>query len=305
MTFNKDYLEKTRLLIDVAGQMDWDSCFAIKGGTAINLFYSNLPRLSVDIDLVYLKRTDRKIAFTEMISYLENLDTKLNRLGFESKIISVSKNNPIGKLFISRDFYSIILEPNIITRGTLLNTKKQMICKKATELFHQEIEVRCLDIREVYAGKMNAFLDRQHPRDIFDMLKYNNKQGISDIMDLIMIYILQNNRPFHELLNPNMLDIHDAYQTSFEGMTDESITEELLLSEREIIMDSFKKHITIDHVDFFISCLELTPNWEVFKEYSIQNLPAVQWRMQNIEKMPSKKRREEIDKLNQIKKNVK
>ncbi|OGI07736.1 MAG: hypothetical protein A2Y40_10035 [Candidatus Margulisbacteria bacterium GWF2_35_9] len=301
MSFNQEYIEKTRLLIEVAGQMDWESCFAIKGGTAINLFYSNLPRLSVDIDLVYGKEASRNEAFEEMITYLEIHAKKLNRLGFDSKRISTSNNNPIGKLIVSRESCSIIIEPNFIARGTVLKTQKKVLCEKAIEIFQQEIEARCLDIREIYAGKMNAFLSRQHPRDIFDMMEYLKGNSLNSIIDVIMVYILQNNRPFHELLNPNEIEIVDAYQNSFLGMTREEVKLETLLEARTRILAEFKKCISNDHIDFFISCLKEKPEWDIFKEYKIETFPGIRWRMLNIKKMSAKKKKEEIHKLLELK----
>lgn len=53
-----------------------DSCFALKGGTAINLFVRNLPRLSVDIDLAYLPMNNRQQA-------LDEIDTALKTIAIE------------------------------------------------------------------------------------------------------------------------------------------------------------------------------------------------------------------------------
>ena len=48
---DEKYLKQVKLVVDVLQFVATESCFALKGGTAINLFYNNLPRLSVDIDL--------------------------------------------------------------------------------------------------------------------------------------------------------------------------------------------------------------------------------------------------------------
>ncbi len=49
------YLEQVKLLLEIMPIVARQSCFALKGGTAINLFLSDhIPRLSVDIDLTYL-----------------------------------------------------------------------------------------------------------------------------------------------------------------------------------------------------------------------------------------------------------
>jgi predicted nucleotidyltransferase component of viral defense system len=61
----REYENQVQLLVNCLPVISEYDCFALKGGTAINLFYRNLPRLSVDIDLAYIKFSDRKEAFGE------------------------------------------------------------------------------------------------------------------------------------------------------------------------------------------------------------------------------------------------
>ncbi len=57
------YVHQVELLLDVLPHTMKDHRFALKGGTAINLFYREMPRLSVDIDLCYLPIEDRLTSF--------------------------------------------------------------------------------------------------------------------------------------------------------------------------------------------------------------------------------------------------
>lgn len=50
---NDKYNHQVRLLLAVLPEIAKEHCFALHGGTAINLFIRNMPRLSVDIDLTY------------------------------------------------------------------------------------------------------------------------------------------------------------------------------------------------------------------------------------------------------------
>ena len=52
---NKSYKKQVKLLLDVLPEVAKESCFALHGGTAINLFVRDLPRLSVDIDLTSVR----------------------------------------------------------------------------------------------------------------------------------------------------------------------------------------------------------------------------------------------------------
>lgn len=54
MAFSEAYQKQVALLMRVLPFIAEEDCFALKGGTAINFFVRNMPRLSVDIDLTYL-----------------------------------------------------------------------------------------------------------------------------------------------------------------------------------------------------------------------------------------------------------
>lgn len=54
MPFSDQYRRQVSLLVRMLPYVAMQDCFALKGGTAINLFYRDMPRLSVDIDLTYV-----------------------------------------------------------------------------------------------------------------------------------------------------------------------------------------------------------------------------------------------------------
>ena len=49
---DRSYADTLRLLLSVAPIVFEEPAFAMKGGTALNPFLHDLPRLSVDIDVV-------------------------------------------------------------------------------------------------------------------------------------------------------------------------------------------------------------------------------------------------------------
>lgn len=53
-TWDKRYTDRVQLLVEILPTLAKETRFALKGGTAINLFEHDLPRLSVDIDLTWL-----------------------------------------------------------------------------------------------------------------------------------------------------------------------------------------------------------------------------------------------------------
>ncbi|MBL4774390.1 MAG: nucleotidyl transferase AbiEii/AbiGii toxin family protein [Alcanivoracaceae bacterium] len=72
------YHQQVKLLVKVLTLLDSEPCFALKGGTAINLFVENLPRLSVDIDLVYLPNDNRNDALAKIRDALDRLAKKIS-----------------------------------------------------------------------------------------------------------------------------------------------------------------------------------------------------------------------------------
>jgi len=87
-----------------------------------------------------------------------------------------------------------------------------------------------LDPDELYASKIVAALDRQHPRDLFDIMLLFEKDGINTRMRrAFTVYLAGHYRPIHELLPPNPQDIKRSFQNELSGMTtDDNVTVEQL-----------------------------------------------------------------------------
>ena len=79
----EDYIHQVELLLDVLPIVMKDSRLALKGGTAINFFYRDAPRLSIDIDLCYLPIEDRKTSFQNIHDILKEIKFSLERLNFK------------------------------------------------------------------------------------------------------------------------------------------------------------------------------------------------------------------------------
>ncbi|GGJ87018.1 hypothetical protein GCM10007426_15220 [Alloalcanivorax dieselolei] len=79
MDRNNPYYRQVALLLQVLPFVFRESCFALKGGTAINLFVRDLPRLSVDIDLVYLPDGDREQALPAIHQALDRIADDLEQ----------------------------------------------------------------------------------------------------------------------------------------------------------------------------------------------------------------------------------
>ena len=302
MPLNNRYSDQVALVIDTLNLIDWEtSNFALKGGTAINLFYENYPRASVDIDLVYLPLNDRSTAIQQIRDEMQQLTAKFNKYGLTAIIKHISQDNPVGKIEIGRNRIKIIVEPNTSLRGNLYFPEYKDLCKSAQQIFQKEAVVKCLAYLELYAGKLNAMVDRQHPRDIFDMYLYWRKnKTLKDLMDCFVAYVAQNSRPFSELLEPNELDIAKIYETDFIGMTEEKVSLDVLIDFRKMLFAEIKKALTKQQKEFLFSLMQNKPDWSLLLFPYLKDMPAIQWKMQNIAKMPADKSKAEIRKLEKI-----
>lgn len=285
MNINEEYLEQAKLILQCIPIIFEHNVFALKGGTALNFFYRDLPRLSVDIDLTYLKINDRKNAIAEIISELNYLQKRINKIsGMKVQYIK-KKNNPVGKLVAISKKGRIKIEPNLIIRGNVLATKNVYLSKEAQKIFELNVEAKCIDEKEIIASKIVAALDRQHPRDLFDIINLVDKNEVpADTINLFIIYALQSSRPLNEIVNPNLKELSQVYKNHFEGMTFEKASLEKLKEVRRRLIEILKKSIANNYNDFFISFYELNPKWELIPFDNIENFPGIKWKINNLKK---------------------
>ncbi|ELR70194.1 Ync [Fulvivirga imtechensis AK7] len=173
---NEAYKRQVSLLLDVLPFIAEEDDIALHGGTAINLFVRNMPRLSVDVDLTYLPIEDRDTSLKNIAAILKRIQTRL-----ESTIegISIEPKIDVGKLFISKENALIKLEINLVGRGTYKKPETAILCESAQEEFDVFVEMKMVPVQQLYGGKICAALDRQHPRDLFDVKYLLENEGFS------------------------------------------------------------------------------------------------------------------------------
>ncbi len=140
-----------------------------------------------------------------------------------------------------------------------------------------------VSLPDLYGGKLRAALDRQHPRDFYDVKMLLDTQGIDrSIFNGFIAYLLSHNRPLSEVLNPRWKDITEPFQNEFSGMTFEEVSLEELKEVPKRMLSTLKTHFTQQDFDFLMSFKRGEPDWNLAPEPHIQNLPAVQWKLRNI-----------------------
>ena len=286
---NQKYKDQVRLLIDVLPEVAKENCFALYGGTAINLFVRNMPRISVDIDLTYLPIEDRSTTLTHINEALERIKNQIAKTIKGSHIV----HNNTGKLFISLNRVKVKLEVNLIGRGTLSAPIKRPLCDRAQSDFDAFVSMPVVSMGQLYGGKICAALDRQHPRDLFDVKYLLENEGFSDeIREGFLLCLLCSNRPLHEMILPNFQDQRQTMESHFAGMSEEMFSYDDFEQTREKLVKEIKRRLSEQDKTFLLSIKSVTPDWSI---YNFEHFPAVQWKLQNLNKLrnTNKKKHEE------------
>jgi predicted nucleotidyltransferase component of viral defense system len=286
---NQIYVQTVNLLLDVVPAVFKAPCFAMKGGTAINLFVQDMPRLSVDVDVVFCDYTvDREEAMRQISEELSRIRTEILAMGFEADSRK-SKEEDEVKIIVSSAEIQVKVEVNFVFRGAVLPVQMLSLSKGAQSLFSKNIEVPSLAVSELYGSKLVAALDRQHPRDLFDVKKMFETYGLtSEIVDCFVIYLAGHNRPVHEVLFPNPQPIAEIFNNEFAGMTYEAVNVEELESVRSKLMEELPKALTENQKGFLLSLVRGCPDWDKLPYVHLRDLPALKWKLHNLEKLKAK-----------------
>jgi hypothetical protein len=260
----------------------------MKGGTALNLFVHDMPRLSVDIDLVYLDHSkDRGGALAEISRALTATAQELNRLGIETRVTG-TKNGDESKLLIRRGDIVVKVEVNHVFRGTLLPVEPLGLSSAARAQFALSSPLPILAVPELYGSKLVAALDRQHPRDLFDVAAINQHTGLTPAaVDCFVGYLSGHNRPIHEVLFSRDQDIVEVFEGEFQGMTKVPTTLSALLDTRIRLRAELSALLTDAHKRFLLSLAAAKPDWSLMPFPHLQELPAIRWKLLNLEKLRS------------------
>lgn len=297
---NSRFFNQAALLLRIMPVINNEQKFALKGGTAINFFVRDLPRLSVDIDLVYLPVEEREKSLNDISEAIVRIENRLSQiipgLRYQRKL------NPVERTFygliVSSENAIVKIEPNTTLRGSVYPPEMLNLCSKAEDLFELSLKVRSLSSEELYAGKVCAALDRQHPRDLFDIKLLLENEGITDkLRKAFIVYLISHPRPIEEVLNPNMIDIRDIFAKEFKGMTSEDIKLEELLEIRRKLVEIIRQSLTENEKSFLISFKNKLPEWNLLGLDGIDNMPAVKWKLENLNRMSPAKHKAALLKL--------
>jgi len=297
---NPVYLDTARLLTQVAPLVFVDDTFALKGGTAINLFVRDMPRLSVDLDLVFPDHTlPRDQALARINDAIRQAAERLKRHGFQTYMPAADAGET--KLLVRRGRIEVKIEVNFVLRGTVQPVRPASLAPVARDILMADLEIPLVALEDLYGGKLVAALDRQHPRDLFDVMQLFEHEGITPgIRRAFVVYLASHNRPVHEVLFPKLRDIRHDYQRNFEGMVAEPVPLDALLATRERLVRELQEGLDASERRFLLSLVTGEPDWSVMGIAHLEQLPGIRWKLDNLAKLrksSAKKFAEQADAL--------
>jgi predicted nucleotidyltransferase component of viral defense system len=284
---NDLYGRQVALLIRIIPLVAQEDEFALKGGTAINLFVRDMPRLSVDIDLTYLPVSPRTASLAQIDAAMKRIAGRVTASvpGAHVTETVLRPEGAVTKLVVRAAGVQTKIEVTPVLRGCVYEPEVRPVSPAVEDAFGFA-EIRVVSFADLYGGKIVAALDRQHPRDLFDVRDLLANEGIDDALRrAFIVYLLSHDRPMSEVLAPTRKDIAGEFARGFQGMTVQPVGLEELIAAREALIAAVVGDMPEAHRRFLISFERGEPDWPLLSVDGAADLPAVRWRQQNLDRL--------------------
>ena len=279
-----------------------EACFALKGGTAINLFVRDMPRLSVDIDLTWLPISGRAESLAAIDAALRRIAKRIEeRLrGATLSFSTMIPEKTATKVLVRQGNSQVKIEVTPVLRGCVFEPEQRTV-SRVVEAAFGFAEMRVVSFADLCAGKLVAALDRQHPRDLFDVRDLLANEGIGDeLRTAFIVYLLSHNRPMAEILAPGRKSLTAEFDRGFVGMTMHPVSLDELSETRESLIALIVGQLPDFHRRFLLSFERGEPNWVLLDVPAARDLPAVRWRLQNLSLLAKNERDRLVRQLEKI-----
>ena len=286
MPIDEKYEAQVRLLLGIMPSIAEDDAFALKGGTAINLFHRDLPRLSVDIDLAYVKANDWGKSMSDIARRLPRIAESISAspLGLGATVCKPGETSS-PTIIVEGNGATVKVEVSPVMLGTVNDPVDARTSGKTEEKFGF-VEARVLAFADLYAGKIRAAMERQDSRDLFDVKYLYDNEGLTeDLFRTFLVYAVSAESPTCELLAPPVAPTAEAYRTRFEGMTDESVELDTLVKTQKRLHADVMGRLTGKYREFLLSFNRIEPNFDLIDLPSAANLPAVKFKLDRLDKV--------------------
>jgi hypothetical protein len=243
---------------------------------------------------------EREAALEGISKSLLSISGKIRKM-FPDSQISSKKIRPVDSLsglIVRRGDATIKIEPNLILRGFIFAPQVRSLSKKAQDMFETAVSMKILSEAELYGGKICAALDRQHPRDLFDIKILLDSGGFNEqTRKAFIVHLISHPRPMVDLLNPNFVDTRDIYEKDLKNMVLENVEYEELVETRNRLVQVIINSLTPEDKNFILSVKHGEPAWSLLGLAGVENLPAVKWKILNIKNMHPTKHKKAFEKL--------
>ncbi|RKJ99447.1 nucleotidyl transferase AbiEii/AbiGii toxin family protein [Alicycliphilus denitrificans] len=291
--WDRRYTDRVRLLVEILPVLAQEPRFALKGGTAINLFEHGLPRLSVDIDLAWLPVHDYAEDARLIAGALARLADALRARPLQLQVQTSAGEGAgtVTRLVASRGRARVQIETTPVMRGTVHPVRNMVVRPRVEEAFGFA-EVQVLDFADLYAGKLAAALSRQHPRDLFDVgLLLEDGRADELLWRTFLVYLTCSPKPAWEMLAPRVpADFAATFDAHFKGMTAEPISAQALLESRERLLARVAEWLDEPSHAFLRSVEDEQPDYGLIGLPHAAELPGVRRKLHNLAQRSAAKR---------------
>lgn len=194
------------------------------------------------------------------------------------------------RMIVERAGATVKIELSPVLRGTVY-PPQMLAVVAAVEREFGFAEVPVVAFEDLYAGKICAALDRQHPRDLFDVMLLMDNEGLTEnLRKAILVYLVSHSRPMEELLAPNFKPLAEIYAGEFQGMTLTDVPLAQLEAVRARLVAVISSSLSDADKAFLCAVYESEPDASALGLATVMELPAVKWRLRNVARMPKAKR---------------
>ncbi len=271
--------------------------FALKGGTALNLYGLNMPRLSLDVDLVFLPEVKAEEASwlqgEALFQFQKLIEQRLPDAEVMSRLDSAQNINALV-VRLRRIETAVELVPT--TRGHLYPLEKKNLCALGRIYWHHPLPAQLVSWAEVCAGKFMARLERQKARDLMDCDNILKLGPIDDQIRLaFLVEILGRGMPTVRMNSQNLVetiwfplspaDLWTGEPRPVDRVDWSSLTrlvaKPMLRSELDSVQDVLRQELLVKmpayHKDFLLMWVRGTPHWSLLDYPRLEDRPILQY----------------------------
>jgi hypothetical protein len=279
---NDVYRAQVDLLLRVLPHVAAERCFALKGGTAINLFVRDMPRLSVDLDLTFLPIEPRDVSLAAITNALARIAGAAEQADHE---VHATRQGD-AKLVVRTRGVLVKIEVNPVLRGSVFGVRELDLCGAAQDQFGRFVATPVVSEAELFGGKLVAALDRQHPRDLFDtrFILDTATPPTGELQLGFLAMLLSHDRPPHEVLQPREQDPTDTFARQFAGMSREPFSLDDHRHTFGDLLAALPGLLPMTHRRVLASFVAGEPTFDLLARPVVAELPAVRWKLANVRK---------------------